>query len=680
MVYSNSFENNISRSDQKKLDKCRDLLMIGRLTRELYPTKPTAQGSIQILIDSLCDDPDPVIDLGISDQSRDIYIGFDEMQSQSYLPPYYDINSFDEGEKQDQLEEYYENKLIVFHPYYSRNSNSWFKNLMICGLFDDNLDEYFSFKSVPRVSMETQKFEQILKKGDFFSLIGFDGEIMNSSPDMILCGSYVYKLKNEFKDEELLTVNTNVYDRWKCVNYNHLVKLDITNFEDYKTSVIRASDSCVFIEDNLYSAIVLSDDYVPMEEDKIQQLINSQAEKLKKKEIESKEDEEDEDGEFELDKEIQFLSGLKQLTMDNGLQYKETDLYNFHISVKTNPLTILAGMSGTGKSRLAMNYAKMLDLSEDNNTLLFLPITPSYTEPSDVLGYLNSMNGLYVPSETGLVQFLLQANDNPDQMHMVIFDEMNLSQVEYWFSPFISILEKDKNERILKLYDSDAHCINEKVYPPSVKIGENIIFVGTVNIDDTTKNFSDRLLDRTFVINLGMVTFEEFYDAYVKYTSSNEKADVIRSKCKDVNEFVSWCHGDDRHYMEAFKNNPRELEFLDRLSVLIKKYIPSGGISHRVMKNIGNYILNVPVDHDEMIIERKEVFDIVVNQTVLTKIRGTETQLLKLIGTFDYDANQLIDSELISLFDEFEDVSEFELTKNSLITKAEEIRINGYTN
>ena len=200
--------------------------------------------------------------------------------------------------------------------------------------------------------------------------------------------------------------------------------------------------------------------------------------------------------------ETDFINALQQLTLNNGLQYKRDDLINFHTSIKTNPLTVLVGMSGTGKSRLALNYAKMLGLSEDNNNLLFLPISPSYTEPSDVLGYLNSMNGLYVPSETGLVQFLRHASENPDQMHMVIFDEMNLSQVEYWFSPFISILEKDKGERVLTLYDEDAHCINEKVYPPHLKIGENVIFVGTVNLDDTTKKFSDRMLDRTFVINL----------------------------------------------------------------------------------------------------------------------------------------------------------------------------------
>ena len=85
----------------------------------------------------------------------------------------------------------------------------------------------------------------------------------------------------------------------------------------------------------------------------------------------------------------------------------------------------------------------MLDTQEVNHTLLFMPVSPSFIEPDDVLGYLNPNNGLYIPADTGLVDFLINAQNNSDKMYMVIFDEMNLSQIEYWFSPFISVLEKD---------------------------------------------------------------------------------------------------------------------------------------------------------------------------------------------------------------------------------------------
>ena len=346
--------------------------------------------------------------------------------------------------------------------------------------------------------------------------------------------------------------------------------------------------------------------------------------------------------------------------------------------MKTNPLVILAGMSGTGKSRLALNYATRLDLSEDNGTLLFLPISPSYTEPSDVLGYINSMNGLYIPSESGLVQFLKKASENTDQMHMVIFDEMNLLQVEYWFSPIISILEKDRDDQFLTLYSSDAHCINSQVYPPKIKIGENVVFIGTVNLDDTTKNFSDRLLDRTFVINLSKVSFSEFYSQYKKH-ESEKRSDLTSKKCKSVSQFKSWVKSDNLNYMKAFDNHHEELDFFDELSDTIGKYIPNGGISHRVMKNLGNYIMNVPETNVGLLIDRSEVIDVVTNQTVLTKIRGSETQLSGLIGHFD-DDHKLTDSDIITLLDKYSNISEFKTVRKEIEKKAEELRINGFAN
>lgn len=674
--------NEISRTDELKLDKAVNSFMIGRL-RLQYPLKPTKVGTLQIFINPLCSEPLPVIELSVFDNDYD-YIGFDYKQNKSMLPATYDTDSYDVDERMDELEDWFTDKLIIFHPEYSHNikNGQWFRNFYITGLLKDNIDLYNSFEMVPRVQMSVNAFEKVLRKGEFFDLPGYDAEL-SESPQIILCGSYAYRLKESDSTEDLLTPNPNNPERWKCTNSENIVKVDLSKIETYKTCSIRASDSIYFLESNLHNEALLKTEFEPFEEDRVKEEIEAvMAEKAKaaaaaavavNDDVEVDEEEDD----FNSD-EILFLEGLRQQTLDNGLQYKFDDLVNFHTSIKTNPLTILAGMSGTGKSRLAMNYAKMLNLSEDNDTLLFLPISPSYTEPSDVLGYLNSMNGLYVPSETGLVKFLRRANERPDQMHMVIFDEMNLSQIEYWFSPFLSILEKDMNDRTLRLYDEDAHCINKAVYPSTMKIGENIIFVGTVNIDDTTKDFSNRLLDRTFVINLDMVNFSQFYRDYQKRLSGNERVDVPQTKCKNVAQFIGWCHNSEKNYIDAFKDNLDELTFFDELNDLIRKYIPDGGISHRVLKNIGNYIQNVPLKNGNMIIDRKQVFDTVINQTVMTKIRGTETQLQGLIGTSE--GGIVVDSELATLLDKYSELSDFSQIRKNLFRKSEELRINGYTN
>ena len=89
-----------------------------------------------------------------------------------------------------------------------------------------------------------------------------------------------------------------------------------------------------------------------------------------------------------------FLDQLAQLASSRGLFYERDDLIHFHVSVKTNLLTILGGMSGTGKSQLALLYGQALGL-EYGNSLKLIPISPSYHEPSDILGYYNPSSNLY---------------------------------------------------------------------------------------------------------------------------------------------------------------------------------------------------------------------------------------------------------------------------------------------
>lgn len=657
------------------LDKCENGYMIGRL-RSSYPVLATNE-HVRFFIDPLCDDPKPVLDVKVfNDISRD-YIGLDYRQDSDFLPDFYDNNGYDMEARVDEIEEYLDGSLIVFAPTYVKSKdNKWFKNAYITRLINDDRKKYMYFDCVPSIQMEPYKFEEILKNKEYFDLLDYDYELYET-PEFIICGNYAYKMKDE--DRPLLVVSELTTTRWKVNDFDSVVKIDLSQLDDYKSYIVRASESLVFVEDALRNSIVVSDEYVPLldetEFDKKAQEAKTDVEETKAA-IEEEYIEED----IVVDEtEAEFLKGLQMMTNEKKLQYRFDDIVNFHTSVKTNPLTILAGMSGTGKTQLAYNYAKMLNLSEDNSTLLFMPISPSYTEPSDVLGYLNSMNNNYVPAETGLVNFLVHASQNKNQMHMVIFDEMNLSQVEYWFSPFVSILEKDVDDRYLKLYDENATCNNSELYPNKIKIDENIIFVGTVNIDETTKDFSDRLLDRTFVISLRKGRFEDFYDSFS--SSKNKKEEYTQYKCKDASKFMSWNMKNNKNYLNAFDNHKNELLFLDEFDKLINKYIPNGGISYRVLRNIGNFILNVPRNPDgELVIERSNVFDTIINQTVMQKIRGTETQLESLIGIGDNSDYSVDNSELMQLLNKYEKVSEFEQVKNSIRKKAEDLKINGYTN
>lgn len=367
-----------------------------------------------------------------------------------------------------------------------------------------------------------------------------------------------------------------------------------------------------------------------------------------------------------------FIDEWRGLTLSENLLYDRQDLINFHISLKINPLTVVAGMSGTGKTRLAKAYAKMLGLTEENGDLLFLPISPSYLEPSDVLGYLNPTSGCFVPSETGLVDLLVRAQQNPHAMHMVIFDEMNLAQVEHWFAPFLSILEKPENDRLLHLYSGNNVCYNAELYPASVNVGANILFIGTINLDETTKELSDRLLDRINLVTLTKSSFMQF-----------STMDLEREKYNGVvftnADFQSW--KDISASINAFKAH--ELQFFDVLHKLISKYDAQKGVSYRFLNRLGLYIQNIPLNEKgEAEIHRAKAIDISIKQGLLTKIKGSKQQIGKLVGEITAPEEELTGSELLDLINnkEFVSTSGFKHTKEEIRRKALELGLYGYTN
>ncbi|MNW49503.1 hypothetical protein D3C74_269230 [compost metagenome] len=330
-------------------------------------------------------------------------------------------------------------------------------------------------------------------------------------------------------------------------------------------------------------------------------------------------------------------------------------------------------MSGTGKSQLALLYAEAMGLKQDKDTLLVLPISPSYTEPSDLLGYLNASTGLYVPSDTGFVEFLKHAKDDPEQMHMVVFDEMNLSQVEHWFAPFISILELPENqERRLRLYNKDmATCHNRSDYPDSIEIGDNIVFIGTANIDETTKNFSDRFLDRANIVTLRKLSFS--------YLAEREPVEptkpLISFGSKDV--FTKW--RSENHAIGAFSLD--ELKFFDQLHETIQQYDNQKGVSHRVIRKMGEYLNSIPLNPSgKPYLDRKIVIDLQIKQRILTKIRGSSDQFQDLIGTASETQGDVQQSELFTLFisEQAREISDFEFTLAEIHRKAREMRIHDY--
>lgn len=170
---------------------------------------------------------------------------------------------------------------------------------------------------------------------------------------------------------------------------------------------------------------------------------------------------------------------------------------NYFNSLLSKPFTILAGNSGTGKTKIAKDLATWLGKKDENtNTIankLIVPVGSDWTDNTKILGFYNPLKKTY--ESTKILDFILLARENPEIPFFLIFDEMNLSHVERYFSDFLSAMES--HEKII-LYSKDEDCDSD--IPESIDLPENLLVTGTVNIDETTYMFSPKVLDRANVI------------------------------------------------------------------------------------------------------------------------------------------------------------------------------------
>jgi hypothetical protein len=402
------------------------------------------------------------------------------------------------------------------------------------------------------------------------------------------------------------------------------------------------------------------------------------AEKTKEKVVQSefqRKNESDAPTDIEFSEE-RLMDEFIQVTREQGLLYDEKDLYNFHTSMKSSNLVILAGMSGTGKSKLVQAYIKALGLF-DNHQMTFVPVRPAWTDDADLIGYADTLHMVYRPGDSGLINALMSAKENKKKLHVICFDEMNLARVEHYFSQFLSVLENEPGpRRVLRLYNEDLEnrLYNSAQYPPVIPIGDNVMFVGTVNLDESTYHFSDKVLDRANVISLNVMPFENLRTLTEELQNAAEEK---RNLVKKEKETITY------EIYDGFRNNNREIQLSEmELSLLweihqelqlVNKNIGAGP---RIVRQIDIYLKNLPKSN---YLTRQEAFDLQVVQRILTKVRGPEEQLRKFLGNYDYQDDTVMDSKLVDILDRYHDISEFYETRNVIIHKAKELKINGYT-
>lgn len=310
-------------------------------------------------------------------------------------------------------------------------------------------------------------------------------------------------------------------------------------------------------------------------------------------------------------------------SIKSGLYYDIKDFVNFHTSIKSGNLVILSGLSGTGKSRIVDMYANAIGIktTEIDNRLLFIPVRPSWNDDSDLLGYVDLVHMVYRPADSGFVDFLVKAqrDENKNNIYLVCFDEMNLARVEHYFSQFLSLLERPVQQRNLQLYDEQysGKLYNSKDYPSSITIGENVKFIGTVNVDESTYHFSDKVLDRANVIELNVLNFSADWENDAKKYSKTISTPI-------------WNMEDYKKICKAPKIIPRVHELLWDMHNVLHTASSKFGVGPRVVKSIDLYLANIPEEfYDKLSIA--DGIDLQVAQRIMTKVRGSENELGEVI-------------------------------------------------
>ena len=237
----------------------------------------------------------------------------------------------------------------------------------------------------------------------------------------------------------------------------------------------------------------------------------------------------------------------------NSQYYKYINIIN---AIKTKPFLLLAGISGTGKSRIVRELARACwyeDSTEYNaqkpKNFEMIQVKPNWHDSTELIGYVSRVSGEPIFIAGVFLKFIAKAWENIDVPHFLCLDEMNLAPVEQYFAEFLSVIEsrkrnndgniiitdpiikpefeinKDDGTKKVKVWYSKlvtellAECSPEKVFALTkqfeeygISIPQNLIVVGTVNMDETTFSFSRKVLDRAMTIELNKARIRFVYD------------------------------------------------------------------------------------------------------------------------------------------------------------------------
>ncbi|MBC3453095.1 hypothetical protein HU745_18715 [Pseudomonas mosselii] len=278
-----------------------------------------------------------------------------------------------------------------------------------------------------------------------------------------------------------------------------------------------------------------------------------------------------------------------------GGYYPNGEVRRFHAALNFlnhKHFVILSGLSGTGKTQLALKYARAihgLNSTTATDPLLFeCPVRPEWTDPTGLTGYYDVLTNRYVVPT--FLEAVLVATAHRDSPVFVILDEMNLARIEYYLSDILSAIETrgalQLHSNGVPLEGTTGASVRAEIPLPS-----NLFIIGTINIDETTNPVSEKVLDRASVIDMSTVDISGFL------TSLAERHPELQS-AKDASE-------------------PKLVEVYG----LLERY--GLGFGYRVIEEFVRYHA---FDAEHLQNSADSVTDQLLVQKILVKLRGAERQ------------------------------------------------------
>lgn len=312
-------------------------------------------------------------------------------------------------------------------------------------------------------------------------------------------------------------------------------------------------------------------------------------------------------------------------------------------AIKTKPFLLLAGISGTGKSRIVRELARACweegtEEYKAHKPMNFemVQVKPNWHDSSELIGYVSRVSGKPEFIVGDFLKFVAKAWENIEVPYFLCLDEMNLAPVEQYFAEYLSVIESRKfqdnetvmTDAILKKVDEEWYfnltaqltsdeAIRQQFNTNGITIPQNLIVVGTVNMDETTFSFSRKVLDRAMTIEMNEVDLKGGLEKRHEQIGKLGKEELIGTAVEGVDIYEP-----NKGVCE------KVIDYLQKINVKLEG--TPFKVAYRTRNEFLLYVVNnLPYkqegESDDFVIQR--ALDEITSMKVLSRIEGDETKV-----------------------------------------------------